>query len=163
MCMQVTQKCYTILYQSFPADHVFKASLLQRVEFTTHCLQRTLVLFCDSSFITNVTSETTSRIVLPSFSGIKYLSNGKIEIGLLLAIVMFSYKDPSKSRRSYRLRFQPSSTVEDFYRFCLLSTIRNDGTCTTSQRSLHSMGRSICNCRRSFPCCRSGIEELCLF
>ena len=104
--MQVTQKCYTILYQSFPADHVFKASLLQRVEFTTHCLQRTLVLFCDSSFITNVTSETTSRIVLPSFSGIKYLSNGKIEIGLLLAIVMFSYKDPSKSRRSYRLRFQ---------------------------------------------------------
>ena len=57
----------------------------------------------------------------------------------------------------------PSSTVEDFYRFCLLSTIRNDGTCTTSQRSLHSMGRSICNCRRSFPCCRSGIEELRLF
>ena len=78
----------------------------QPSQFTTHFLQRTLVLFCDSSFITNVTSETTSRIVLPSFSGIKYLSDGKIEIGLLLAIVMFSYKDPSKSRRSYRLRFQ---------------------------------------------------------
>ena len=65
-----------------------------------------MVLHCDSTFITNATSETISRITIPSFSSIRYQEGPAVSVAIIVAIVLFSYKEPMKVRRSFRLRFQ---------------------------------------------------------
>ena len=114
---------------SFPDDHKFRASLLQRVELTSSSLQRKIVLFCDNNFITNATSETTSRISMPAFSAILYETrNQVVKVGIVLAIVMFSFKDPSKTKSSFRLRLQiaPLRVYRKFASYLPYVTMEHD-------------------------------------
>jgi len=114
---------------SFPDDQKFRASLLQRVELTSSSLHRKIVLFCDNNFITNATSETTSRISMPAFSAILYETrNQVVKVGIVLAIVMFSFKDPSKTKTSFRLRLQmaPLRVYRKFASYLPYVTMEHD-------------------------------------
>ena len=104
--ISITTQILFIFINSYDDDALFKASLLQRVEFTSHNLGRTIVLFCDSNFITNVNSETSSRVTIPSFSAVRYDKGGTVGVAVVVAILLVSFQDPTKSKRSFRLRFQ---------------------------------------------------------
>ena len=104
--------------------------MLQRVEFTSHNLNRKIVLFCDRAFITNVTSETTSRVTLPSFSAIRYMSRIRrnVNVGIVLAIVMFSYRNPCQPKPSFCLRLQiaPLRMYAKFASYLPYSTLEHE-------------------------------------
>ena len=90
--------------------------LLQRVEFVSKSRNRNVVLFCDSRFITNVNASTTSRITMPSFSAVIVQINGLQYKAILLAIVMFSFKQRDRPTRTTRLRFQVA-ILKSYLRF----------------------------------------------
>ena len=117
-----------ICIQSYDEDALFKASLLQRVEFTSHNLGRKIVLFCDSNFITNVNSEISSRVTIPSFSAIRYDKGGTVGVAVVVAILLVSFQDPTKSKRSYRLRFQiaPLREHRRFASYLPYATLEHD-------------------------------------
>jgi len=126
--ISITTQILFIFINSYDDDALFKASLLQRVEFTSHNLGRTIVLFCDSNFITNVNSETSSRVTIPSFSAVRYDKGGTVGVAVVVAILLVSFQDPTKSKRSFRLRFQIAPVREHrrFASYLPFATLEHD-------------------------------------
>ena len=85
----------------------FEVTLLQRVQFHSKSMKRSIVLFCDSRFTTNINAQTSSRITMPSFSCVIVDVGGNLkQPAIIVAIVMFSFNEPGNSRRRTRIRFQ---------------------------------------------------------